>query len=111
CKLKLGDLYAFKARGEGIRAGLCDNKKLTVRFRSGGETVSKGSHHQDLKKLFQQRGIPPCYRDYVPLIYLDDRLILIADLFVDDDVKATPDQDSWHISWTSSDQVCLGGSG
>jgi tRNA(Ile)-lysidine synthase len=55
---------------------------LTIRFRQGGERVQLigGQHSQSLKKVMQSRGIPPWLRDRIPLLYCDDKLIMIIDI-------------------------------
>ncbi len=52
---------------------------LSVRFRIGGERCRpRGRHHHHaLKKLFQERGIPPWQRARIPLIYAGDRLVAV----------------------------------
>jgi len=49
---------------------------VTVRFRIGGEILydPKRGQHQCLKKIFQQKGIPPWQRDRMPLIYKGEKL-------------------------------------
>lgn len=58
--------------------------KITVKFRSGGEKISlpgrKG--HHSLKKLYQEAAIPPWEREQIPLIYLDDKLAAVGDLWI-----------------------------
>jgi tRNA(Ile)-lysidine synthase len=39
------------------------------------------AHHKSLKKLFQEAGIPTWLRNYVPLIYIDDRLAAVGGLW------------------------------
>ncbi len=58
--------------------------KVEVRFRRGGEKIrlpGRQGHHS-LKNLFQEAGIPPWVRDAVPLIYLDDTLAAVGDLWI-----------------------------
>lgn len=52
-------------------------KNITVRFRTGGETLQLPGrpHHHELKKLFQQWGVPPWMRDRIPLVYWDEVFI------------------------------------
>jgi tRNA(Ile)-lysidine synthase len=54
-------------------------KKISVRFRQGGERIHLAGHkhHSHLKKLLQAANIPPWQRDRIPLIYFDNRLIMI----------------------------------
>ncbi len=59
---------------------LPQDKKITVRFRQGGEIVHPagrvGSH--PLKKLFQEWGVPPWMRDRIPLLYCDNELAMVV---------------------------------
>lgn len=53
--------------------------KLVVRFRQGGEKIRIYGHrnHRPLKKLFQEWGVPPWRRNYLPLIYQDGELLMV----------------------------------
>jgi tRNA(Ile)-lysidine synthase len=58
--------------------------QLQIRFRQGGERISlPGRGRKELKTLFQEAGIPPWERERRPLIYGDDKLILVPGLWVD----------------------------
>lgn len=52
-----------------------------VRFRQGGERAKPlgRDHSQTLKKLFQEYNIEPWLRPKLPLIYLGDQIISVAD--------------------------------
>jgi tRNA(Ile)-lysidine synthase len=54
--------------------------EITVRFRRGGERcrVRGQSHHRELKKLFQEAGVPPWERDRIPLIYSGESLVCVV---------------------------------
>ncbi len=58
---------------------LGDVSSLTVRLRRGGErcAFAGGRFHKHLKKVFQERGVPPWERDRVPLIYVGDELRVV----------------------------------
>ncbi|PKM36933.1 MAG: tRNA lysidine(34) synthetase TilS [Gammaproteobacteria bacterium HGW-Gammaproteobacteria-10] len=68
----------------GIDQSIWLKSHVDVRFRSGGEKIAlpnrEGRHR--LKNLYQEAGIPPWERPYIPLIYLDGRLAAIADLWI-----------------------------
>ncbi|MDD1612235.1 MAG: tRNA lysidine(34) synthetase TilS [Methylococcaceae bacterium] len=68
----------------GIPEAIWRQSKVTIKFRSGGESIAlpgrRGHHH--LKNLYQEIGIPPWERDAMPLIYLDERLAAVADLWI-----------------------------
>jgi tRNA(Ile)-lysidine synthase len=79
-------------------AGICYDKwqkaTVVVKVRSGGEKISlpgrKG--HHDLKQLFQEAGIAPWERAGIPLIYLDDKLAVVADLWISADFYSEKEQ-------------------
>jgi len=70
------------------------HKSLTIRFRQGGEKIKPAgrAHTMDLKKLMQQAAIPPWLRDRIPLLYLDDELIAVADYWQADGYQNKPGQ-------------------
>lgn len=80
----LGELSYTRAQGAGIKATLCQDQTITVRFRRGGERCRPvgRQHSHELRKLFQERGIPPWQRDRVPLIYIDEQLAAVVGLWV-----------------------------
>ena len=63
---------------------------LTVRFREGGERIKPAgdSHTRELRHLFQQARVPPWMRGRCPLIYENDALIAVADLWFSERGKA-----------------------
>jgi len=65
----------------GIALTQWQQAKITIKFRTGGEKISlpKRQGRHDLKKLFQEAGIPPWQRHTLPLIYLDNQLAAIGD--------------------------------
>jgi tRNA(Ile)-lysidine synthase len=56
----------------GIEKG--DEGQLTIRFRQGGEKIKMPGQnkHRSLKKVLQQRGIPPWQRSRIPLLYVNE---------------------------------------
>ena len=69
------------------------NKKFSIRFRTGGEKVfmpkRKGTH--ELKKLMQEWQVPPWLRDRIPLVYCEDQVVAILGFYATDglNVKIT----------------------
>ena len=80
----LGELSLVTADGPGIDPELA-GKGLDIRFRAGGEAIrlSDRGRTQKLKKLMQDEGILPWMRDRLPLLYRDDQLVAVADLWVE----------------------------
>ncbi|MGB6307959.1 MAG: tRNA lysidine(34) synthetase TilS, partial [Steroidobacteraceae bacterium] len=58
---------------------------LTVRRRSGGETLKPGSlaKTHSVQHLCQSQGVLPWLRDALPLVFAGDSLIAVADLWLD----------------------------
>ncbi|PKM09805.1 MAG: tRNA lysidine(34) synthetase TilS [Gammaproteobacteria bacterium HGW-Gammaproteobacteria-10] len=71
----------------GIDATLWRTAKISVRFRKGGEKIKlpKREGRHALKNLYQEAGIAPWLRPSIPLIYIDERLAAVADLWIDAD--------------------------
>jgi tRNA(Ile)-lysidine synthase len=76
-------------------------RKLEVRFRRGGEEIQPAGRkgHHSLKKLFQEEGIPPWERDRLPLIYLEDELLAVADLWVAEGYDALAGDLGYEVIW------------
>lgn len=57
---------------------------FSVRFRTGGERFRPlgRRHSRPLKKWFQEAGVPPWLRGRIPLLYRDDELVAVGDLWV-----------------------------
>ena len=84
--------------GQGLAAQVVD-KALTVKYRQGGEELKPAgrSHSQRLKKLLQENDIPPWDRSRLPLFYLGDELVAVADLLIADAYQAAADEQGWRI--------------
>ncbi len=70
----------------GISAKLWHKGSVLISFRRGGERlkpVGRAGTRQ-LKKLFQEVGIPPWERARIPLIYIDERLAAVSGLWIAD---------------------------
>jgi len=105
--LPLGALQAMQRRGAGLKITLCPENSIQVRFRAGGETLRRPgrTHHQALKKLFQEHAIPTWQREYVPLLYANDKLVSVGGVWYDEGSLAAADEAGWEIEWTAADDV------
>jgi tRNA(Ile)-lysidine synthase len=58
---------------------------LTIRFRGAGELFHPHgqSQRRTLKKLLYEAGIPPWQRERLPLLYSGDRLLAVADIWIE----------------------------
>ena len=99
--LPLGTLRAERVHGTGLKATLGDHKKITIRFRQGGEhcRLQGRLHTRSLKHLFQEAGIPPWQRDRIPLLYLDNKLAAVAGFWVCHPFGAEAEEEGWRILW------------
>jgi tRNA(Ile)-lysidine synthase len=76
---------------------------LELRFRAGGEDFRPldRPHSHPLKRWFHDAAIVPWMRSRIPLIFRNDRLVAVADLWLSHDVVAAPpDEPRWRVSWT-----------
>lgn len=65
---------------------------LQLRFREGGERIRlpNQSHTKSVKKLLQESGVVPWMRDRIPLLFAEDELVAIGDLWVADAAAQKP---------------------
>ncbi len=85
-------LSAMPATGEGLSREQLSGRPLRVRLRRGGETcrLPGRGHRHKLKKMLQARGVPPWQRARLPLLYVDEDLAAVADLWVCAPYQARP---------------------
>lgn len=79
-----------------------DNKQLvTVRWRQGGERCQPvgRSNSQVLKKLLQEYQLETWLRDRVPLIYIEEQLAAVGDLWVCSDFAANVGEEGYQLHW------------
>lgn len=92
----IGTLSTTLTQSMGLR---CDITKVNVRFRKGGETLrlpGRSCHHE-LKKLFQDWGIPPWQRQRIPLVYVEDQLAAVVGYAVSEDFSAGKGDEGWLL--------------
>jgi tRNA(Ile)-lysidine synthase len=84
---------------------------LAVRIRSGGERCQPlgRAHSQRLKKLLQEAGVPPWWRDRLPLLYLQDELVAVADLWlcVSPRTAGVSGDRAWRPLWRRNIHPCV----
>ena len=97
-----GDMRIRKIAGTtdspGISPDAWTGGQVEIRNRLGGEKIRlpgrNGSH--EVRKLYQEAGIPPWVRERVPLIYIDQRLAAVGNYWYAADFQATA-ADPWRI--------------
>lgn len=67
---------------------------LAVRWRRGGERcrLANHVHRKKLKKLLQERRVPPWARGRIPLVYIADEIAAVGSYWYCDPFVAGPDQ-------------------
>ena len=93
----VGCLQADRKKGQGLRA---DISSVVVKFRQGGEKchLPKRSGHHDLKKLFQEWGVPSWQRKRIPLLYLGEKCIAVVGFFIDEDYMAKEGEEGVEVN-------------
>ena len=86
---------------QGLSKRKWEIAEVSVRFRQGAEKIRlvgrEGRH--TLKKLYQEKGIPPWERNTIPLIYLDNQLAAIANLWVSADFCNNHEEPGYSIDY------------
>jgi tRNA(Ile)-lysidine synthase len=99
----LGVLRLERAVGPGIDPELVA-RGLTLRFRSGGEKIRPYGRKdtRPLKKLLQEHGVVPWMRQNLPLLYADDTLVAVADLWIAADCAR---DGGFRLRWRSKPSI------
>jgi tRNA(Ile)-lysidine synthase len=94
---------SYSISSAGILHDKWHKAKVTVKFRSGGEKIRlpNRKEHHTLKNLFQEAGIPPWEREMIPLIYLDNKLAAVGDLWISADFYHEKPDACIHFSMQS----------
>ena len=96
-----GTLEAIPGQAGGVDAALWARGKLSVRYRQGGEQCRLPGRHgsHDIKKLFQEQGVPPWLRERAPLLYLDGELAAVAGWWVCEPFAARVGTSGVALAW------------
>ncbi|MBU2886139.1 tRNA lysidine(34) synthetase TilS [Gilvimarinus agarilyticus] len=76
-------------------------RNIVVDWRRGGERCRPAGrgHSQGLKKLLQEQPLPIWLRARVPLIYIDNELAAVGDLWVCEAFAAAADEPAANLKW------------
>lgn len=93
--LPTGDTLAVVADGKPLTW----SHTLIVRNRRGGERLKPAghAHHRDVRLLLQESAMPPWRRSRIPMIFADDELIAVGDLFANDAARDWLDENHARI--------------
>ncbi|AKJ43021.1 tRNA lysidine(34) synthetase TilS [Pragia fontium] len=96
----LGQLTLAES-GIHVRAPTVE-EKVTVRFSAPGSLtvrVTDRRHSRELKKLWQELGVPPWLRQRTPLLFYGEILIAAIGLFVTQEGQPVADKPVWCIHY------------
>lgn len=97
----LGILRARQVAGEGCALPRLQGGECTIRWRRGGERLQPAGRagHHELKKLYQEAGIPPWERNRRPLICLDGNVVQVPGLWSASNCVATAEETGIVFDW------------
>jgi tRNA(Ile)-lysidine synthase len=94
-------LIFSKKIGQGISLRKLENVKLRIKFREGSERFKPDSTRprRSLKVMLQNVDMPPWQRDQLPLIFMDETLVIIPNVGVDAGLQANGDEKGLIVEW------------
>ena len=102
-KIPSGELSTQESYGKGL-----DKKYLRddviIKARVGGERCRPFGRDksQKIKNLFQEFEIPDWKRNSIPLIYINDRIAAVGDLWICDEFHTNLDESGISIVWNDN---------
>ena len=87
--------------GEGFALNRVRNIKLRIKNREGGERFKPalGRPYRSLKQVLQTHAMPPWHREQLPLIFMDETLVIIPNVAVDAGFQANSDEMGLTVNW------------
>ena len=87
--------------GEGFALNRVKNIKLRIKNREGGERFKPelGRPYRSLKQVLQTHAMPPWQREQLPLIFMDETLVIIPNVGVDANLQASNDEMGLVVNW------------
>lgn len=87
--------------GEGISRAKLERGETMLVPRRGGEHIRPDCRRprRPLKKLLQERGVPPWRREALPLLWCGDELVWVPGIGVDCAYQCASDEAGWAMSW------------
>ena len=107
--LELGPGCGGFALVAGTDGGLCAARaaQAVLRFRKGGESLRPHLERprKRLKDLCQEAGIVPWMRERLPLVFVGEQLVAIADIWIDAEFAAELGRPALKPVWTGRPQI------
>ncbi|MHA3511773.1 tRNA lysidine(34) synthetase TilS [Yersinia enterocolitica] len=95
----LGTLSFTTEGGQALKAPVIGDE-ISIGFGLQGDIKIVGRQHsRQIKKLWQELGIPPWLRERIPLLYFGEQLIAAAGVFVTQAGQAKENEPCWHLHW------------
>ena len=84
-----------------------EGSSASIRFRTGGESLRPHPRRprKRLKDLCREAGIVPWMRDRLPLVFVDERLAAVGDLWIDADFAAQTGQPALKPEWVARPRI------
>jgi tRNA(Ile)-lysidine synthase len=97
----LGILRVRQVEGEGCPLPRLRGGECTIRWRRGGERLQPAGRagHHELKKLYQEAGLPPWERNRRPLICLDGNVVQVPGLWSASNCAASAEETGIVFDW------------
>lgn len=92
----IGILQSKKIFSAGLTTQI---KKVIIKFREGGERIVVNGKRRRLKNCLQDWGVPVWERENLPLIYADNRIVSVANYFVDRAFTAKENEAGYQITF------------
>ena len=98
-----GKLSLVESPGKGLDKKFLE-QGATIKARVGGERCKPFGRHksQKIKNLFQEFKIPDWKRDFIPLIYIGDRIAAVGDLWVCEEFHTSIEEKGMSIIWNQN---------
>ena len=89
-----GKLVFTRAMGQGISLAKLQGSRVSLRLRSGGETLRPypKAATRSLKNLLQEHHVPPWQRERLPLLYSGETLVCVVGVAVAASFQASADE-------------------
>jgi len=90
--------------GEGFALNRVKNIKLRIKNREGGERFKPelGRPYRSLKQVLQTHTMPPWQREQLPLIFMDETLVIIPNVGVDAGLQAADGELGLMVYWLTN---------
>ena len=99
-KISSGELSVVESLGKGLSTRYLKEGAI-IRARVGGERCKPYGRKksQKIKNLFQEYDIPDWKREQIPLIYINDKIAAVGDLWVCEDFHTPAAENGLSIVW------------